>query len=323
MQRIDDGFDSAYQPSGPNNKANAYYKKINNVKIARNIDTRAELLGDSRPVLSVSGSPTITEFSRSGTDYVQLLWRQGGGFSLSDDVAGTRYLAVGGGGSGGVSTRSPGGGGAGGAAPSSHATPKVLTQGDYTIFVGAGGPARISGGSGFAGSGTALVKDGLDFLVAGGGGFAGGSVNGGSGACGGGGGTNGTARTGGAGTEGGNGGNAITGGSPTTEGGGGGGGMAGAGTNGAALVGGNGGPGITVTWTETNLSVCGGGGARGGAGTAGSASHGGTSAGPPAGGPSLAASNGGGSGAGSNASGAGGDGLFVLVIPSANVRVEA
>lgn len=52
------------------------------------------------PTMSVTGSPEVTYFTRSGTDYTQVLWRQSGGFTLSGDVPATGIALVGGGGSG-------------------------------------------------------------------------------------------------------------------------------------------------------------------------------------------------------------------------------
>lgn len=93
------------------------------------------------PTMSVTGSPEVTYFTRSGTDYTQVLWRQSGGFTLSGDVPATGIALVGGGGSGGRGAGGAHGGGGGGGGVSQLSSPltPTLPSGSYTLTVGAGG----------------------------------------------------------------------------------------------------------------------------------------------------------------------------------------
>ena len=58
-------FNPDYVPFGANNRANEYYRKINNVKIAKNLMSRSLLLGEE-PIFSVPLSATYASVVSSG-----------------------------------------------------------------------------------------------------------------------------------------------------------------------------------------------------------------------------------------------------------------
>lgn len=273
------------------------------------------------PVLTVTDG-TITTFTRGGVDYTQVIWRQGGSFTLSDEVS-MNVALVGGGGSGGQQNLAPGGGGA--------SSPQLfndvpLPGGNYSVVIGAGGAGAESGPNkpGNSGSPSELYLGQDQLLISPGGGAGGGGggiVDGAPGGNGGGGaGSNGSTGFGGAGDPGNDGGDAFNSATSADRAGGGGGGAGSAGQDGTLGIAGNGGPGVTLTWTEPPMDICGGGGGSSSAPSNGAATHGGT---PGARGePSADAENGGGSGGSTAGTGKGGDGLFVLVVRSDEVVVE-
>ena len=270
--------------------------------------------------LALTGSPTVTTFLRSGTDYTQIIWRSAGSFNISGTTLdGAQYALAGGGGSGGKdSLRGGGGGGAGGLVQAAS----MLAEGNYSLTIGAGGAGVGANLRGNAGASSSALKGGASWLNAAGGGYGAGrtAYPGGDGACGGGAQRiNSTTQPGGVGSVGGNGGSSSGG---SNQAGGGGGGMGGNGANGVDGDGGDGGIGITLSWTNAPIECCGGGGgAPDTGGSVGSASHGGTPG--KNGNNSLNAINGGGSGGCGNGSGSGkgGDGFFVMVFPTANATI--
>ncbi|MFD2844833.1 glycine-rich domain-containing protein [Paracoccus cavernae] len=268
-------------------------------------------------VVTVTGG-VVTIFDRGGVSFTQVLFRRSGSIHVSAPVADAHWALVGGGGSGGYTGRSTGGGGAAWPDVSSG----TMLQGDYLVEVGAGGAGLATTGQGNPGSPSRLLLDGVVQSVSPGGGSGSGNGNGGAGGNGGGAGTNGNPRVGGIGNPGNRGGNSVSGGEAgvgaVSEGGGGGGGAGGAGVDGLPKIGGAGGAGITLGWCEPAMDICGGGGG-GSAYDQGTATHGGSGA--ARGVASSPAVNGGGSGGSNQGSGNGGEGLFVLVFPSANAKV--
>ena len=258
----------------------------------------------------------VSTFVLSGVSYTKIQFNTSGSMTVSDPIGNARHCLVGGGGSGGK-TSGPGtrGGGAGaGRAIDSGLT--TLLAGSYTINIGAGAPAN-TGGNTQGSNGSNSTITGAMALTAEGGGYGGGNTggfnDGGAGGNGGGGTGSGVAPTvGGVGVQ--NNGGAGFFSASTDKAAGGGGGAGGVGQAGVANVGGNGGPGLTLSWAD-GLQVAGGGGGVGI--TMGTATHGGSD-----GGSTTDAVNGGGSGgrqAGST--GKGGDGLFVLVVPTSAINV--
>ena len=276
------------------------------------------LLIGAIPALTVTGSPDITYFDRAGVNYTQVLWRAPGTASASAAIPGVRAAAVGGGASGGNSGQAPGGGGAGDVQEWTGA----LSAGTVAVTIGSGGAGLAAGaaGNGAPGNASSLIGAGLA-LTAPGGGYGGANGNGGPGGCGGGAGVNSsTSRTGGVGTKS-NGGDSFGAVTATERAGGGGGGAGGAGGAGVLLLGGDGGVGVTLAWADPPLSVAGGGAGISNTGVSGAASHGGTLGSKTA--PTDNATDGGGSGGGSSSvgTGDGGDGLAVIVFPTANAII--
>jgi hypothetical protein len=205
------------------------------------------------------------------------------------------YLVVAGGGGG---ARYGGGGGAGGFLTGTF-TP-VVSGTAYTVTVGAGGAAAVSGNNSVFGSV-------LSFGGGRGGAFN--DINGRSGGSGGGGcgGPSGTG-TGGAGTLGQ--GNSGGGGASYRGGGGGGAGAVGADAGGA---GGNGGAGLSSSISGSSVSYAGGGGgAQSGVGGTGGGGNGASGTGT-----AGTANRGGGGGGGNTAGGAGGSGVVIIRYPDA------
>ena len=210
----------------------------------------------SRETLTVSGG-TITQFVRGGVNYTQVVWRQGGSFTLSGDV-GAQWALGAGGGTGartGQSVWTPGGGGAGGLLDGSS-----LLAGGYTVGIGAGGPENTGTLGGFNGSDSAL--DGPISITAIGGGRgatsgAGNDIPGAGGSGGGGRGANNDTHPGGIGTpgQGNNGGTGMRGdaGTRTSAGGG---GADGPGGDAQPGIPGLGGPGRLLDWMEPPVTVC-------------------------------------------------------------------
>ncbi|MDF3606140.1 hypothetical protein PE067_08365 [Paracoccus sp. DMF-8] len=264
---------------------------------------------DPLPTLTVTGG-TITPFARGGVDYVEVLWRQGGSFEVSDQIDAHIALAAGAG-AGGLSNIgwTAGGGGAGGL----YDAIRTLAAGIHTVSIGAGAPSTATVGATSSGSDSSLtMPDGTVTVTGGGKGGSVGSIAGlpggsGGGASAGGGGP----FVGGAGTagQGFNGGDSF-GGVNTLRSGGGGGGAGGVGAAGQSGIGGAGGAGRLLDWIATPRTVC-----RGGAGTVGVTE---------VSSPDEDWSNGS-SGAytlGAASVGKGGDGFLFLVVRADQVNVE-
>ena len=244
------------------------------------------------------------------------------------------YLVVAGGGGGARSAFTTGGayGGGGGAGEYLYKTAQTLTVGGsgYTVTVGDGGNAGISGVSATNGGNSVFIDTTL------GGGYGGTSNNstyspGGSGGSGGGSGINGsTVYAGGSSTATspglGNAGGASTS-TVSTSGAGGGGGAGTAGSNGTSSTGGNGGTGVQNSITSTATFYAGGGGGgsynnnnvgSGGSGVGGNANA--RAAGSP--GVSNTGSGGGGgsySGSAHTNGATGGSGIVILRYPTADI----
>lgn len=278
------------------------------------------------PVITVTGSPLVTQFTRSGVQYTQILWRNNGSFTVPQSFDGGMYALVGGGGSGGRSTNTgTRSGGGGGSLPFIQAVPSTVQAGIYSVTIGVGGSGGASANSpGNPGDNSILTINGSPYQISLGGGRGGGNVSGsyeGGAGGNGGGGLGGTSvmAAGGLGATGGfpGGSGRLDAASAANRSGGGGGGAGGAGGNGQLGIGGNGGIGVGIGFTEPVLRVSGGG--AGSAPVMGSAVDGGSSE------QGVNAINGGGSSAfsGAGVAGAGGNGLFVLVFPSANATVAS
>ena len=257
--------------------------------------------------ITTDGNYTVHTFTSSGT-------------FTATGTGDVEYLVIAGGGSGGA--QHGGGGGAGGYRT---ATGFTVTEGNYSITVGAGGASVAGNASPNNGnSGTNSVFSTITSL---GGGWGqgwttGGTSSGGSGGSGGGASLNGS---GGAGTSGqGYAGGSSSGSSTFPNGGGGGGGSSSVGENSTNLSrAGNGGSGTASSITGSSVTRAGGGG--GGShhphaiGTGGSGGGGNGGLGNIAGGTGLGVagttntgSGGGGSGANTSASGAGGSGIVIV-----------
>lgn len=257
------------------------------------------------PALTVTDGQ-ITPFARGGVDYIEVIFRQSGSFTLSD-AAPVRYSLWSGGASGG--SRPSGGNGSGGGGAGWHSEGTDLPAGSYEVTIGAGGVG--SAGLGNDGSPSSLAGP-LSITVPGGGG--GGSASsignapgrpGGNG--GGGSGDAGTNWAGGAGNPGNGGGRGYSSSTISGRAGGGGGGAGGPGQDAALGAPGAGGPGILLDWVASPFTA--GVGGKGSLGTAGGTSPNMTNA------------------CGSNGiygapSGAGGDGIMVLVVRADEVIVE-
>lgn len=262
----------------------------------------------SRETLTVSGG-TITQFVRGGINYAQVVWRQGGGFTLSGDVDAQWALGAGAG-TGARSTQAawtPGGGGAGGLLYGTS-----LLAGEYAIEIGAGGPANDSVLGGYNGSDSTLSFAGGDITAIGGGRGAtsgtGNDIPGAGGSGGGGRGSNNTTFPGGSGTPGqGHDGGEGTNAAGTDRVSAGGGGADGPGGDAQPGIPGLGGPGRLLDWMEPPTTVC-----RGGDGISSQTSEG-----------TPDQDWGCGSTGAINATaGKAGDGFFVLVVRSDEVIVD-
>lgn len=215
------------------------------------------------PTLTVTDG-TITPFTREGVDYIEILWRQGGSFEVSDSIDAHIALAAGAG-SGGLSNTgwTSGGGGAGGL----YDAARTLAAGIHTVSIGAGAPSTATVGATSSGSDSSLtMPDGSVTVTGGGKGGHVGSIPGQPGGSGGGASAGaGDPFMGGNGTggQGHNGGNSF-GGVNTLRAGGGGGGADGVGAAGQSELGGAGGAGRLLDWIATPRTVC-----RGGSGTVG------------------------------------------------------
>ncbi|QFQ87306.1 hypothetical protein F8A10_07645 [Paracoccus kondratievae] len=257
------------------------------------------------PTLTVTDAQ-ITPFARGGVDYVEIMFRQSGSFTLSE-AAPVRYSLWSGAASGG--SRSSGGNGSGGGGAGWFAEGADLPAGSYDVTIGAGGVG--SAGLGNDGSPSSLAGP-LSITVPGGGG--GGSASsvgnapgrpGGNG--GGGSGDAGTNWPGGDGDPGNDGGRGYSSSTISGRAGGGGGGAGGPGQDAALGAPGAGGPGILLDWIAIPITA--GIGGNGSLGTAGGTS------------PNMS------NACGSNgiygaSSGAGGDGFMVLVVRADEVIVE-
>jgi len=255
--------------------------------------------------ITTSGGFRIHTFTSSGT------------FGLTYPVA-VQYLVIAGGGGSGA-RRHSGGGGAGGYRSSvsgensgggaSAETASVLSAGNYTVTVGAGGASSTSGSNSNSGNtnGSNSVFGSITSL---GGGWGGTYNSGGnSGGCGGGSGSeSGNSHSPGSGTTG----QGFNGGDGSDNvGAGGGGGGGGAGTAGADGSGENGGPGgAGVSSSITGSSVTRGGGGGGGGSSNGTAGGGGNGGGG-AGANGNASPNSGAANYGGGAGGGGSDGRTV------------
>lgn len=216
----------------------------------------------STPTLTVTNG-TITPFSRSGVDYVEVLFSASGSFTLSADIDWHNRALGAGGGTGGRATSvtyPPGGGGAGGLL---RTLATALPAGAYTVTIGAGG-ARIAAGSlGNQGSDSVLARpDGTETAIGGGyGGAAGSWTSPGNGGSGGGSRASATA-TGvggfGIGTpgQGYNGSRAINSTVAGEAASGGGGGAGGTGADASAGVPATAGPGVLLDWIASPATVC-------------------------------------------------------------------
>lgn len=257
------------------------------------------------PKLTVTDGQ-ITAFSRGGVDYIEVMFRQSGGFTLSADAS-VRYSLWAGGASGGSINKNGHGSGGGGAGWFSEGTD--LPAGSYDVTIGAGGVgSELRGNDGSPSS----LSGPLSITVPGGGG--GGSASNVSNAPGrpggNGGGGSGDASTnwsGGAGDPGNNGGNGRSSATISERAGGGGGGVGGPGQDAALGAPGAGGPGILLDWIAAPFTA--GIGGNGSLGTAGGTSPNMTNA------------------CGSHgiygaSSGAGGNGFMVLVVRADEVIVE-
>ncbi|WP_128253930.1 glycine-rich domain-containing protein [Falsirhodobacter deserti] len=267
----------------------------------------------SKPVLTVTNGQ-ITPFSRDGVHYVEVLWQQSGGFTLSRNVTWHNRALGAGGANGGRQSASdyvPGGGGAGGLLMALGAP---FAAGDYTVEIGAGAPANNVNGGGSNGSDSRLITPSETLVAIGGGrgasagvgntlGQLGGSGGGGRGGAasqvnGAGEGTAGQGYAGSAGYR-------VD---DLSRASGAGGGAGSAGGPASANTGGTGGAGRLLTWIATPREVC-----RGGDGMNASAS--GSS-------PNETWGNGA-KGAISGIAGKGGDGFMFLVVRADEVQVKA
>lgn len=254
----------------------------------------------SMVTISVTGG-VVSYFNKNGIDSTQIIWRNGGGFVVSDQITQCEWALIGGGGSGGNSTAgstTPGGGGA--AHPNIGAG--IINSGAYEIIVGAGGAPVATMNNGTKGGDSVLRLGGVVLFTSEGGGY-GGIAAGGDGGNGGGAGSNSptVVNLGGSGFR--RGGNSYPNGTNTLRRGGGGGGAGGDGQDGDSGIYGAGGPGITLTWMDVDTLVCEGGNNQVGIEktTIGSGSMG----------QRLV----------STGSIAGQDGAFILVFPTANATV--
>ncbi|TXG79171.1 MAG: hypothetical protein E6R13_10285 [Spirochaetes bacterium] len=186
-------------------------------------------------------------------DYLLSYTSGSGSVSFSTSTNGQLLVVGGGGGGGGANTtKGTGAGGAGGYVISSSSY--LFNTGSLSISIGSGGSAGAVRASGTNGATTTF-----DTLVAGGGGFGGGSdYNGGNGANGGGaGGSNAGNKTGGTGYQGYNGASQTS-----STGGAGGAGSGGSGSSSSGTTGGAGGSGVSSSITGSSVTYgCGGGGA--------------------------------------------------------------
>lgn len=257
------------------------------------------------PTLTVTDGQ-VTPFARGGVDYIEVMFRQSGSFTLSADAP-VRYSLWAGGASGGSLSGGPRGCGGGGAGWFAEGTD--LPAGSYDVTIGAGGVG--SAGLGNDGSPSSLAGP-LSITVPGGGGGGspssasnapgrpGGNGGGGAGAAG-------TNWPGGAGDPGNNGGRGYSSSKNSERAGGGGGGAGGPGQDAALGAPGAGGLGILLDWAASPFTA--GIGGNGSLGTEGGTSPNMTNA------------------CGSNgiygaSSGAGGDGFMVLVVRADEVIVE-
>lgn len=261
-----------------------------------------------------SGGYKIHTFTSSGT------------FAVTGSGT-VEYLVIGGGGGGGKGAYGNGGGGGAGGYRSSVSgessgggasaeSALSVTDGNYTVTIGAGGAGTTGSGAGTAGSDTVFgsitsVGGGGGGTSSGSGGVTGAATAGGSG--GGGGGSN---ASGGAGTAN----QGYAGGtagpySPPNYPGGGGGGAGGTPSTPAnsSAAGGSGGAGVASSITGSSVTRAGGGGGGVETGTAGSGAGGGGNGNSGSGsGTSGTANTGGGGGAGYSSAGAGGSGIVII-----------
>ncbi len=271
---------------------------------------------------------TLTTVNRNGVVWNVHSFTSPGSVNFTVSSAGSdgeiRYLVVGGGGSGGRSaTGASGGGGAGGFREGIA----FLSNGTYSVTVGAGGATKNTTGVGNSGATSSIASV---TSVAGGGGGGTDTLVGANGASGGGGGAGTVARAGGTGTSGigNNGGTGFGSNTPSQISAGGGGGAGAVGASGAINLGGVGGNGLSSD-IRTNSAVfyAGGGGAgHNNTNTARSGGTGGGGAGgrsDTAGAAGTANTGGGGGGAGANRDGgAGGSGIVVISYPTATPVVS-
>jgi hypothetical protein len=270
------------------------------------------------PVIRISNG-TVTRFSRSGIDYLQVLAALSGQFELPVDLV-LRGLALLPGGASGGSTAGGGtrAGGGGGGWPVLEED-LALPAGVYDFTLGAGGAPPLSNGDGINGSASSISGP-VDFTAPGGGGGGGNTTGttggvGRPGGNGGGGNGNSTApAAGGVGTPGFDGGVGFWS-AGTDRAAGGGAGAGGDGKAGAFNIGGDGGLGVNIAWLEPPRRVCGGGG--GFAVTPGKGVDGGTTAGSAA-----AAVDGGGSGGRQGIPMPGGNAWLGLVVRADVAEIE-
>ena len=272
---------------------------------------------------SVKLTSAITATGGTITDvggYRIYTFTSSGTFNVTSGSANVEYLIVAGGGGGGgigsIGTGGAGGGGAGGVLTGNVS----VSTGSYTVTIGAGGTAGVSGTDGGTGGNSSFA--GVSAAGGGGGASSGAADN--NGVAGGSGGGGRYTGTGGSGTAG----QGYAGGNGTgssNDGAGGGGGASQLGSNGSANDGGKGGNGLASTISGSSVTYGGGGG--GGAyvtGTGGAGGAGGGGSAPSSrgvGGAGSANTGGGGGGATGSSSGsaysggAGGSGIVIIRYP--------